>query len=171
MFDKIESATNAVRTMNKLMFFGKPLRVSFSRNKSDTMAKLDGDYKVRPKRVAPPVKSSSSVARAPAQVVKKRRSRSKSPVRAMDESSDNKTEEAPNKILFVEELPEACTTAMLGMLFEQYEGYVESRLISGQKGIAFVEFTDAYHAGTAKDTLQGFKITGSNHMKITFARK
>jgi U2 small nuclear ribonucleoprotein B'' len=84
---------------------------------------------------------------------------------------DNEADEAPNATLFVENLPEQCNEMMLGMLFEQYEGYVEARLVAGKPGIAFVEFSDEVHSAHAKETLQGFKITGKNHMKITFARK
>jgi len=170
MFDKVDSATQAVRRMNKFMFFGKPLRVNFSKNKSDTLAKRDGDYKVRPKRIAPS-KPVSRVSRAPVQAVKK--PRTEAPQRSMDESEDSEKtkEETPNKILFIENLPPGTNAMMLQMLFDQYEGYVEARLIAGKKGIAFVEFSDAFHSGRAKETLQGFKITGSNHMKITYARK
>lgn len=176
LFEKIDSATQAVRGMNGFMFFGKPMRVTFSRNKADTMAKQDGDYKARAKRVTPPTKT--EVSRAPVQNISKRR-RSRSPEerkqsKAMDtspERGEKKAEEAPNKILFVEHLPAACTAEMLTVLFAQYEGYVEARLIQGKPGIAFVEFSSAYHAEHAKDTLQGFKITGTNHMKITFARQ
>lgn len=60
---------------------------------------------------------------------------------------------------------------MLAMLFEQYDGYVEARLVEQRPGIAFVEFKDAHQAGRAKDTLQGFSITPTNQMKITFGKK
>ena len=37
----------------------------------------------------------------------------------------------PNKILFVQNLPEATTDAMLGMLFQQFPGFKEVRGWSG----------------------------------------
>ena len=59
---------------------------------------------------------------------------------------------------------------MLGMLFQQYAGFKEARVIAG-KGVAFVEFEDIFQAGTAMEALQAFKITATNLMKITFAKK
>lgn len=80
-------------------------------------------------------------------------------------------ETLPNKILFLENLPSQCNTAMLKMLFMQYEGYVESRMVPGKPGIAFVEFKDQFQAGTAKDALQNFKMTETHKMKISFAKQ
>jgi len=77
----------------------------------------------------------------------------------------------PNRILFVENLPTETTTLMLQMLFNQYAGFQEARLINGKPGIAFVEFTDAYNSGIAMQALQGFKITPTHLMKITFAKR
>ena len=36
---------------------------------------------------------------------------------------------APNKILFVQNLPAATTDAMLAMLFQQFPGYTETRMV------------------------------------------
>ena len=44
-------------------------------------------------------------------------------------------------------------------------------MVNGKPGIAFVEFEDKEQAGQARESLQGFKITPSNLMKITFARQ
>ena len=45
------------------------------------------------------------------------------------------------------------------------------RLVPGRYDIAFVEFENEVQAGAAKDALQGFKITPTNAMKISFAKK
>ena len=37
---------------------------------------------------------------------------------------------APHKILFVQNLPGATTDAMLAMLFQQFPGYKETRMVS-----------------------------------------
>lgn len=52
-------------------------------------------------------------------------------------SSDNTP---ANKILFVENLPEQSTTQMLTMLFQQFPGFREVRLVDARPGIAFVEY-------------------------------
>jgi hypothetical protein len=45
------------------------------------------------------------------------------------------------------------------------------RMVPGKPGIAFVEFGTDTQAGQAKDTLQGFKLTPTNAMRVTFAKK
>lgn len=45
------------------------------------------------------------------------------------------------------------------------------RLVPGRHDIAFVEFENDGQAGAARDALQGFKITPSHAMKITYAKK
>lgn len=163
IFDDVQSAVNAVNSMENFNFFGKPMRVNFARVKSDLISKKDGTFVHRPKRKAEKKSKSKRKRRAPAQSSSSRpetktKSRSSGPA-------------PPNRILFVENLPAQCNAMMLAMLFEQYEGYVEARLVEAKPGIAFVEFGDAYQAGRAKETLQGFAITPTNQMKITFAKK
>jgi RNA recognition motif-containing protein len=174
VFDKTDAATRAVRAMSGFNFFGKPLRCSFAESKSDTISKIEGTYKPRPKRVDGKTKN-TEVKRetrkrpdSPTQDSKstKRVAESKSAPEPMQEDTN-----PPNKILFVENLPGATTATLLEMLFQQSEGFVEARLIPGKSGIAFVEFGDAFQAEQAKDTLQGFKISGNNQMRISYAKQ
>lgn len=44
-------------------------------------------------------------------------------------------------------------------------------MVPGRHDIAFVEFENEAQAGAAKGALQGFKITPTNAMKISFAKK
>ena len=53
----------------------------------------------------------------------------------------------------------------------RFPGFKEVRLVPGRHDIAFVEFETEVQAGAAKDALQGFKITPTNAMKISFAKK
>ena len=77
----------------------------------------------------------------------------------------------PNYILFLNNLPEETNEMMLSMLFNQFPGFKEVRLVPGRHDIAFVEFENDGQAGAARDALQGFKITPSHAMKITYAKK
>jgi len=45
------------------------------------------------------------------------------------------------------------------------------RLVPGRADIAFVEFEGAEQSTSARDALQGFKISPTNAIKITFAKK
>ena len=77
----------------------------------------------------------------------------------------------PNQILFVEKLPDQVNEMMLNMLFQQFPGFNEVRLVPGKAGIAFVEFGSDAQAGVAMAGLQGFKVTPTNLMKITYAKR
>ena len=74
-------------------------------------------------------------------------------------------------ILFVQGLPPGTTEAMLGLLFEQFPGYVEARLVPARPGIAFVEFGSPGQAGAARAGLDGFKVTGEHSMVVSFAKQ
>lgn len=60
---------------------------------------------------------------------------------------------------------------MLEVLFKQYPGFREVRMIEAKPGIAFVEFDDDVQSSVAMQALQGFKITPQNPMAITYAKK
>ena len=45
------------------------------------------------------------------------------------------------------------------------------RMVPGKPGIAFVEYATEAQEAPAKDTLQGFKLTPTNVMRITYAKK
>ena len=74
----------------------------------------------------------------------------------------------PNKILFVEELPQV-TTDMLIQLFQNYPGFKEVRYF-GPKQCAFVEFEDEFQSGIALAALRGHKLTEDYAMKISYAK-
>lgn len=77
----------------------------------------------------------------------------------------------PNQILFLTCLPEETNETMLSMLFNQFPGFKEVRLVPGRHDIAFVEFENEIQSAAARDALQGFKITPTAAMKISFAKK
>lgn len=60
---------------------------------------------------------------------------------------------------------------MLEVLFKQYPGFREVRMIDAKPGIAFVEYEDDIQSSVAMQALQGFRITPRNPMAILFAKK
>jgi len=74
----------------------------------------------------------------------------------------------PNKVLFVQNLPEDCSDKMLQPLFQTFPGFKEVRLVPGGKGMAFVEFGNDLDAGRAMVELQGFRITLEHPIYISF---
>ncbi|RDD44690.1 U1 small nuclear ribonucleoprotein A [Trichoplax sp. H2] len=175
VFEDISSATNALRAMQGFPFYEKPMRITYCKSKSDAVAKKDGSYVPREKKVrekrkpdeAPkpkPAKKQAPAAGEPAPAATGRASF------GMPHAAGSQ-EELPNKILFLTNLPEETTELMLSMLFNQFPGYKEVRLVPGRHDIAFVEFESEIQAATARNSLNGFKITPTHQMNIAFAKK
>jgi hypothetical protein len=53
----------------------------------------------------------------------------------------------------------------------RFPGYKEVRLVPGRHDIAFVEYESDEAANSAREAMQGFKITPVAPMRITFAKK
>lgn len=179
VFADIASATNALRSMQGFPFYDKPMRIQYAKGKSDAIAKLQGTYVPREKRPRekkaadepkgkPPAKKP-----APAHVLNTAVPKAGTVPNVVPKtpSMQPNVPALPNKILFLTQLPGETTQMMLAMLFNQFPGFREVRLVPGKSDIAFVEFESEIQAGTAKDALQGFKITPTNAMKISFAKK
>ena len=77
----------------------------------------------------------------------------------------------PNSILFVQNLPHEANSMMLQMLFQQFPGFKEVRMVEAKPGIAFVEYGDEMQATTSLQALQNFKITPQNPMQISYAKR
>ncbi|KAG2439882.1 hypothetical protein HYH02_010512 [Chlamydomonas schloesseri] len=170
VFTDTAAATNALRTMQGFPFFDKPIRITYAKTKSDAVAKVDGTYK-------PDKKSRQQKNAAAREAMLKRPAGNKplpvsaGPVPSAAASAASGAANAPNKILFVQNLPESSNEAMLGMLFQQFPGFREVRMVEARPGIAFVEYENEMQSGTAMQGLQGFKITPTNAMNITFAKQ
>jgi RNA recognition motif-containing protein len=178
VFKDIPSATNALRSMQGFPFYDKPMRISYAKSKSDAVAKLDNTYvprekkRERRKQEEPAKKKPHKQIRQSVPIIPQPKDASSNgPVPQQSVQPGSAAPELPNQILFLSNLPDETTEIMLSMLFQQFAGYKEVRLVPGRHDIAFVEFENAEQARTAKETLDGFKITPTHAMTITFARK
>ena len=78
----------------------------------------------------------------------------------------------PNRILFVQNLPDDYDVEALTGIFGRYEGFREVRMVPGRKGIAFVEYETEAGAITAKENTAGMQIRdGEKAMKVTYQRQ
>lgn len=160
IFKEIQSSTNALRSMQGFPFYDKPMRIQYAKTDSDVIAKIKGTFQERPKKIRPPVSKEED---AP-----KKKKKNKDPNRV---PGGNNAEQPPNQILFLTNLPEETSETMLSVLFTQFPGFKEVRLVPNRHDIAFVEFENELQSGSAKDALQGFKLTPAHAMKISFAKK
>ena len=157
VFKEISSATNALRSMQGFPFYDKPMRISYARTDSDMIAKMKGTYKDKQVKSAGVDK-----------LKKLKRTKSGKPDTTVQDGSATVP---PNEILFITNLPEETNEMMLSMLFNQFPGFKEVRLVPGRHDIAFVEFETEMQSAAARDALQGFKITPTTAIKISFAKK
>merc|ERR1719188_2694739 len=51
IFKQSSSATNALKSLQGFPFYNKPMRINYARSKSDAVAKSDGTYVERPKKI------------------------------------------------------------------------------------------------------------------------
>ncbi|KAL4189538.1 hypothetical protein AMTRI_Chr08g165870 [Amborella trichopoda] len=152
-------------------------RIQYAKTKSDCIAKADGTYVPREKKKKQEEKAE-----------KRRRAENEAEQTATNVVQNNGTNNAshtsrtgkpgaqegaasPNSILFIQNLPHETTSMMLQMLFQQYPGFKEVRMVEAKPGISFVEYADEIQASIAMQALQGFKITPQNPMGITYAKK
>lgn len=129
-------------------------RIQYAKTESDTITKERGTFVQRP-------------AKPKLEIKKKERGTTNGSGKAAMEVVDQE----PNNILFLTNLPEETNETMLTLLFNQFPGFEEVRLIPGRSDIAFVEFENEYLSGTAKEALNGFSLSPTNKMRITFAKK
>lgn len=169
VFRDVGSATNAMRAMQNFPMFDKPMRIQFSKTQSDIIAKLNGTFVEREKRPAEKRKAEEA---PESKKPKKQETKRSAPSALSSQPAPLQPKQLPpNKILFVENLPEQTTELMLSMLFQQFTGFKEVRMVPGKPGVAFVEFENDTEAGAAMTGLQHFKITPTNLMVISYAKK
>ncbi|KAJ7589025.1 hypothetical protein C8J56DRAFT_826388 [Mycena floridula] len=177
-FASAETAQKAMKEVRGFPLYSKPMQISFAKTRSDAVVKkLDGEsfdeHKARrvehkkATRYTNPVKQKFKAKRLAAEMDGPEAApASKRPnVQMPDEYLP------PNKILFLQNLPESVTKDQLMALFSQYPNLHEVRLIPTKKDIAFVEYMDEDSSSIAKDALHNYKLDGENKIKITFARK
>eukprot|EP01027_Heterolobosea_sp_BB2_P007613 GEZU01011312.1.p1 GENE.GEZU01011312.1~~GEZU01011312.1.p1 ORF type:complete len:236 (-),score=85.08 GEZU01011312.1:173-880(-) len=180
-FKDINAAAAAIKKMNGFYFYEKPMVVEYAKSKSDAHAKLDGTYpeqkrkrdEMKQKQANEPgQKKARETAKAGA-ATQDQAKRKPGPPRNPPIKPEGAAPVLPNKVLFVQNLPatETGNQKMLEMLFQNFAGFKSVTLVPGRNDIAFVEFENEAQATIAMTGLQGFKITPTNLMQITYAKQ
>ncbi|KAL6555519.1 hypothetical protein OROHE_007191 [Orobanche hederae] len=149
-------------------------RIQYAKSKSDCIAKAEGTYDKKKKQDEKAErKSRVGEGQQPGTGNGPRADTNGGPA-AVSRPGKPGTQEAvtdPNNILFIQNLPHETNSMMLELLFKQYGGFREVRMVEAKPGIAFVEFENDERSSLAMRDLQGFKITSQNPMAITYAKK
>ncbi|KAH8794980.1 hypothetical protein F5882DRAFT_397306 [Hyaloscypha sp. PMI_1271] len=192
VFDSIESAQKAIEEVQGFELFDKPMQLAFARTRSDASVKRTGDedefesHKRRrlaekdKKKAAEAAEEQKRLKRAAPGVVPDVNARPAKATRGAGLKSTNAGAAAvipdeylpPNKILFVQNLPEEYDIDALTAIFGRFEGFREVRLVPGRRGIAFIEYETETGAISAKENTAGMALgDGSQVMKVTYQRQ
>jgi RNA recognition motif-containing protein len=136
-------------------------KIAFAKAKSDSVAKKDGTFVPRPKRIREETTQKQS------DDSKQQPSTGPPPAKVQKLMVNN----IPHRILFAQNLPDECTHETLTTLFQPYPGFQEVRMVPGKKEIAFIEFHEVIQAGIALQQLNGFKLNGTDTLNLTYGNQ
>ena len=190
VFGNEESATRAISEIQGFELFEKPMILDYARTKSDATVARDGNtqhlesHKRRRlaekerKQASEAVDASKKIKR-PADVAVETSSRPIKAIRGAGLKSSNPAAGAvvpeeylpPNRILFIQNLPDEYDMDSLTRIFGQFEGFREVRLVPGRNGIAFVEYDAESGAISAKERTAGMQLGEGKAMKVVYQRK
>ncbi|XP_074348309.1 U2 small nuclear ribonucleoprotein B'' isoform X2 [Apium graveolens] len=159
--------------MQNFPFYDKPMRLQYAKSKSDCVAKADGSFVPKDAKKKQEEKAEKKKQESQPVGTNGVRAETNGGPTGSRQGRPSAQEAAvpPNNILFIQNLPHETTDDMLQVLFKQYPGFREVRMIDAKPGIAFVEFEDDNQSLVAMEALQGFKITPQNPMGISYAKK
>ncbi|ACI65366.1 predicted protein [Phaeodactylum tricornutum CCAP 1055/1] len=169
IFEDVQAATAALQALQGFPFFGKDVALEYARETSDRIAKRDGSYVPKARRIKKALdqnETDSSEANKQDNHQAKEESAVAPPEGDMPSPQDTAP---PSKYLLAQNLPSDCNEMMLGMLFRQYSGYKEVRM--PRPGLAFIEFEDEPHATLARNALNGFKLTTSESLQLGYGKE
>ncbi|GAW27164.1 putative RNA recognition domain-containing protein [Rosellinia necatrix] len=193
VFDKQESALQAIEEVQGFELFDKPMQLALARTHSDATVSSTGnkdEFELhRRRRLAEKDKRKA----AEAAEEQKRLKRPGAAAPSAEASRPTKAARGaglkaaggpaantvvpdeylpPNKILFVQNLPDDYDIEALTGIFGRFEGFREVRLVPGRKGIAFIEYEAEAGAITAKENTAGMAVgDGNKFIKVTYQRQ
>ncbi|KAL7539711.1 hypothetical protein ACHAXR_009522 [Thalassiosira sp. AJA248-18] len=196
IFESLSAATAALQAERGFVFFGRPLMVNYAKEVSDRIAKRDGTYgaKAKERRAAKRKMEDAGedgdgaklakLNGAPDSVITSvndpssllgQQSSVPSPVKTQSTDSGAKkiggvlVSNTPSSLLLAKNLPTECNEMMLAMLFRQYSGYKEVKPVG--EGAATIEFGTENEATSALKGLNGFKLTTSATLDLTYGER
>lgn len=185
VFESLAAATAAVEMERGFVFFGRPLLVNYAKEVSDRIAKRDGTYgaKVKERRAAKhktedagdegdqakKTKFASDAVGGDSSFTENERTQSNDAREVARKTGGFHPSDTPSSFLLAKHLPPECNDMMLAMLFRQYSGYKEVKSFGG--GLATIEFGSENEATLALKGLNGFKLTTSATLNLTYGER
>lgn len=193
VFEDTEAAERAIKEVQGFELFEKPMLLDYARTQSDATVQREGnpeEFESHKRRRLAEKERKQAHEAAEAQKKLKRPAASNAPEsgpsrpikasRGAGLKSSNPGTGAvvpeeylpPNKILFVQNLPEDYDVDSLTSIFGRFEGFREVRLVPGRRGIAFVEYEAEAGAISAKENTAGMTLGEDNKfIKVVYQRQ
>ncbi|KAK7511039.1 U1 small nuclear ribonucleoprotein usp102 [Phyllosticta citriasiana] len=189
VFDNVESAARAIEEINEFDLFDKPMKLDFARTRSDATVRREGneeDFEAhRRRRLAEKERKQAIEAQEKQKQLKRPAGAPAQPERPAQKARGAGLKSTgaggavipdeylpPNKILFVQNLPDGYDVEALSAIFGRFEGFKEVRLVPGRSGIAFVEYEAEAGAISAKEATAGMALGDEGKpVKVTYQRQ
>ncbi|KAH6856493.1 hypothetical protein B0I37DRAFT_367576 [Chaetomium sp. MPI-CAGE-AT-0009] len=191
VFDKPESAQAAIEDVHGFELFDKPMQLALARTRSDATVMQTGNEEEfdahKRRRMAEKDKKAletaeeqkrlkrpmpGAAAEVGARPAKNARGAGLKSTGAGTAAVVPDEYLPPNRILFVQNLPDDFDKDALTAIFGRFEGFREVRTVPGRSGIAFVEYEAEAGAITAKENTAGMPLkNGEKMMKVTYQRQ
>ncbi|KAL8793697.1 MAG: hypothetical protein Q9195_003746 [Heterodermia aff. obscurata] len=194
VFDDTESAERAIKEVQGFELFEKPMLLDYAKTRSDATVAKEGTSEELESHKRRRLAEKERKQAAEAAEIQKKLKRSAAvaapdtgtarPVKASRGAGLKSSNPAagavvpeeylpPNKILFVQNLPDNYDVESLTSIFGRYEGFREVRLVPGRTGIAFVEYEAEAGAISAKERTAGMTLLGDEGkvMKVVYQRQ
>ncbi|KAL8661763.1 MAG: hypothetical protein Q9202_005325 [Teloschistes flavicans] len=193
VFEDVEAAERAIQEVQGFELFDKPMLLDFAKTKSDATVQSEGteeEFELHKRRRLAEKERKQAHQAAEEQKKLKRPAAGTVPDAATSRpikasrgaglKSSNPGAGAvvpeeylpPNKILFVQNLPEDYDVDGLTAIFGRFEGFREVRLVPGRKGIAFVEYEAEAGAISAKESTYGMGLGAEGKsIKVVYQRQ
>ncbi|MCJ1456780.1 hypothetical protein MMC28_007145 [Mycoblastus sanguinarius] len=193
VFDETEAAERAIKEVQGFELFDKPMLLDYAKTRSDATMQREGtadDFESHKRRRLAEKERKQAHEAAEAQKKLKRPATGAAPEtgatrpakasRGAGLKSSNPAAGAvipeeylpPNKILFVQNLPEDYNIEGLTAIFGRFEGFREVRLVPGRRGIAFVEYEAEAGAISAKESTAGMALGDEGRVvKVVYQRQ
>ncbi|KAF2838804.1 RNA recognition domain-containing protein [Patellaria atrata CBS 101060] len=187
VYETREEAARAMEETQGFELFDKAMKVEYARTKSDATVLREGDDEAfeKHKRARLAEKERKQALEAQQQAASLKRPPPTDPslarpakttrgagLKATAPSAPVVPDEylPPNKILFVQNVPEDYDVEALSAIFARFEGFREVRQVPGRKGLAFVEYEAESGAISAKEGCAGMVLSGQA-IRVTFQRQ
>jgi U2 small nuclear ribonucleoprotein B'' len=191
VFEDLPSAEKALSIVQDFPFHGKKIAVNYAKTQSDDTVKrerTDDEFErhkmrrleVKGTEPTPPSRQTrlTGVERKKVELETRAKTKTQPLVAAAVKKPAPRpvqpiipsTNLPPNKVLFLQNLPDSATKEELQGIYGRYPGFRAVRVVPGRKGIAFVDFDTESDAGTAKVSTSKLVMDGQQVL-VTYQRK